>query len=766
MDENQTSSISLTEAEQVYLNDNNDSNSESTSDNTKIWNYYDYTNNSYNNHFFKNTNGTNWFSINENGIPEMNGFGLISELLYYGFQKDISYNQMGKQWEDYGSSYASAIKSVWSKEKTLNPFDSNFWTGENAANLGLSIGNVALVTLESGIRGIGLGASQLVNVVYNNGSEIMENIESKISEIFGGISTMSNNLGDVLNTIGDSFNDSNGGSVITGTIGKALNVLAANFKNNYIDGVTETSYGRTMESTWSKSSNGFLSLIGKKVVFNNSTPFDSGSDMSNLYGNMILGVPPIFTNIADPKNRTLTNNYMRDLRFVSITPGFPQYRGSNVLSSGRNDQLQQTTDGNSQLQYLLKNGLDSDSLSKDRRYYTFKPAYEEYYSYLETMQNALWIKMGLSDTPSGMHSIFTYFDNPTEDSRTLKSQYQSPIGFATNEIAYSESMSNNQTSIGDEYASNVNSASQEYQRLNYLTGMGTGSALANARAKIAKTSTLTRGALTYVKQTASNFISALSSGEVWYLKLLSAAKGAVSDVLSFNATHDVGADIQQLSTTNGMQVVYPELWASSGLARSCNITLKFVSPYGDPESIFHYVMAPLAAIMCFAMPRQADANGFVSPFFIRADVPGVFTSDLAMISNIMITRGGSDNVWTKDGLPREVEVSFDIYDLYNYLAMTKRLSFLSANPSYTTWLDSLASLHAVNTNETDNAMNDYWKAMLNRVSGGEAISNGVYNKYSNAEKYSHTAYAAASRKARIGRGSNTKSSNSWLRGIK
>ena len=79
MDENQTSSISLTEAEQVYLNDNNDSNSESTSDNTNIWNYYDYTNNSYNNHFFKNTNGTNWFSINENGIPEMNGFGLISE---------------------------------------------------------------------------------------------------------------------------------------------------------------------------------------------------------------------------------------------------------------------------------------------------------------------------------------------------------------------------------------------------------------------------------------------------------------------------------------------------------------------------------------------------------------------------------------------------------------------------------------------------------------------------------------------------------------
>lgn len=753
----ETNDLSLTDVEKQHLND-----TVSTSENdTAIWNYYDYTNNKYNNHIYKDINGNV-------------SLGFISQLVAYGVNKNINYDTMSKQWIDYGSSYSEAIKNAWGPTSNLqaangNVFSQEFWstTGSNVSNLGLAIKDVAVISLESGLRGAALAASQAANIIYNDGNEIMENIESQIEKIFGTGSTYTENLSSLMNTIGDSFNDSNGGSVIMGTIGKALNLLAANIGNNYIDGVTETSFGRLMESSWSKDqSRGFLSLVGKRIIFANTTPLDSGSDMSNLYGNMILGVPPVFTNITDPKNRTLSNTYLKDLRFVSITPGFPQYRGSNALSSGRNDQLQQTTNANSQLEYLLKNGLDKDSLSKDRRYYTFKPAYEEYYSYLETMQNALWIKMGLSETVNGTHSIFTYFDNPTDSSATLKSQYYSPIGFATSEVAYTESMSNNQTSIGDEYANKVNYASQEYQKLNYLTGMGTGSNLANARAKVAKSATMVQGIKTFISQTASNTINALSSEGGLLSKVLKVASGAITDLMKFNATDDAGADIQQIATTNGMQIVYPELWASSALQRSCNITLKFVSPYGDPESIFHYIMAPLAAILCFAMPRQADANGFVSPFFIRADVPGVFTSDLAMIANIQITRGGSDNIWTKDGLPREVEVSFDIYDLYNYLAITKRLSFLSANPSYTTWLDSLAGLHAINTNETDNALNDYWKAMLNRVSGTDPIANGLYNKYNNSEKYNHTAYISGNRKARVGRGSNTKSGSSWLRGIK
>ena len=60
--------------------------------------------------------------------------------------------------------------------------------------------------------------------------------------------------------------------------------------------------------------------------------------------------------------------------------------------------------------------------------------------------------------------------------------------------------------------------------------------------------------------------------------------------------------------------------------------------------------------------------------------------------------------------------------------MTKRFSFLSANPNYTVFLTNLAGLHAVYGNDSDTNLNDYWKEMLNRVPGDQT-ENGLWNKY-------------------------------------
>lgn len=726
-----------------YITDNN-GNSVKYKDDTAIWEYYDYTNNSFENHVYKNINGTN-------------GMGFISQITSYAMNLSKDNNTMAKEWIDFGSSYSKMIKANWNVDVSSDNVmaSKEFWT-----SLGPSLGKVALSTLESAARGVGLAASQAANQIIQNGDSYMKVAEDKIAEIFGADYSAMQSL---LDTVSENLGRD---SKIMSAIQKGIQAFSKNALNSYVDGIQETSFGNLMESTWSKSaSSGMLALVGSKIEISETTPLDSGSDMSNLYGNMILAVPPMFTNITDPRNRTLTNTYMRDLRFVSITPGFAQYNGSNTLLATNYDQFHQTRDPQSQLQYLLKNGLDESMLNKDKRYYTFKQDYANYYSYVETLQNALYIKMGLAEN-NQKYTIFSYFDNPASTDQKLKPQYNSPIGYATAEVSVSEAFQNDSTSIGGTYASNVNDAADQWQHLNYLTGMGTGGKLANGRARAARASAFLKNASQYVTQVASNTMAALSSREGMISKVVRIATGAASDIMNFNVNNDAGADFQQLSTTNGMKIVYPELWSSSAYQHTCNVTVRFTSPYGDPESIFHYVMAPLATIMCFAMPRQADANGFVSPFFVRADVPGLFTSDFAMISDITLTRGGDPNLWTKDGLPRAIDVNFTITDLYPYLAMTKRLSFLSANPSYTTWIDSLAGLHAINTNETDNALNDYWKATLNRVSGGESISNGLYNRYNTNEQASHNEYATTYRTSRIGNKSKTnKSVSPWLRGI-
>jgi len=45
-------------------------------------------------------------------------------------------------------------------------------------------------------------------------------------------------------------------------------------------------------------------------------------------------------------------------------------------------------------------------------------------------------------------------------------------------------------------------------------------------------------------------------------------------------------------------------------------------------------------------------------------------------------------------------------DLYPYLAMTKRYSYLSSNPSFTVFLDNMAGLCALYQNESDDLLND------------------------------------------------------------
>jgi len=179
-----------------------------------------------------------------------------------------------------------------------------------------------------------------------------------------------------------------------------------------------------------------------------------------------------------------------------------------------------------------------------------------------------------------------------------------------------------------------------------------------------------------------------------------------------------------------MKVKYPDLWSDSGYTRGINFNFTFQSPYGDPLSIFKYVYVPFFALLAFAMPRQAAENGYVSPFFVRADVPGLFTSDLALISNLSFTRGGANNLWTKDGLPRAIDVSISLMDLYPYLSMNKRISSLSSNPSYAVFLDSFSGMLAsIDSRSDEDILNRYFTEMINRVNGEELKGNLMWNKF-------------------------------------
>lgn len=183
---------------------------------------------------------------------------------------------------------------------------------------------------------------------------------------------------------------------------------------------------------------------------------------------------------------------------------------------------------------------------------------------------------------------------------------------------------------------------------------------------------------------------------------------------------------QSLMTTNGMKTAFPNLWTDSGYSKSVTVDFEFVSPYGDPLSIFQHVYVPLAALLALALPKQAAENGYVNPFFLRMDIPGVISSDFSIISSIQWVRGGRHNIWTTDRHPRAITVSVTFEDLYNYMAMTRRVSYLSANPNYSMFLDSFSGIRSL-YNEGRTINNDYWTLLVNRLNSNNPFASNLWN---------------------------------------
>lgn len=564
---------------------------------------------------------------------------------------------------------------------------------------------------------------------------------NKITGTFTNIlDDLSGRLGSLPIDMGDSSLAYVGESIAGGLVNACRTLMQS--LTEYNDGATETVFGGDQEKSWRTLSAAIKSSSAKyKINVVESTPLNS--ENGSLYGTMIMGAPMTFNNITDPKNRVMLNTFVKDAKFLSLTPGVPKYTGSHYIAHSDNDIKKQTQTPNEMLDYLLKNGVDGEHLSKDKRYYTFQAAYGKYYSYLETMLNAIWIKLGLGTEGDGTFNMMTFFDglNTSEDADP-KSQYCNALGFFVNPVgSVAENISNEKTGFGSNIGSDTNNASENYQMINYLTGMGTGTALqtgARTAGIVAKAGVQVKE---FVSDKFSHFISGFRSGQGKLGKVLKAGLGALWDVAEIATTQDVGAQMQAFAVTNGMKVMYPELWADGSYSKSMTFDFNFVSPYGDPLSIFKYVYVPFCCLLCMTLPRQADANGYVSPFFVRADMPGVVTCDLGFISNMSYTRGGGNGLFTKDGLPRAISGSFTVEDLYPYLAMSRRISFLSANPSYTSFIDSMIGLNAVYSENNTSALGDYWKNMLNRVNG--SYSGGLWNRYNSEGRALHKEFISS-----------------------
>jgi hypothetical protein len=97
------------------------------------------------------------------------------------------------------------------------------------------------------------------------------------------------------------------------------------------------------------------------------------------------------------------------------------------------------------------------------------------------------------------------------------------------------------------------------------------------------------------------------------------------------------------------------------------------------------------------MPVMANPGTYSEPFVFQLDCPGYFACDLGICTDFSFTKGGSENLWSVDGLPRQIDVNMTVKDLYPVLTASKNNESLYLNCGMGTFLDNLAGISLFRT---------------------------------------------------------------------
>lgn len=373
--------------------------------------------------------------------------------------------------------------------------------------------------------------------------------------------------------------------------------------------------------------------------------------------------------------RKYAEKIMGRLPLLFLTPGKPQALADFSKA-----------DKQSVINMLLDNTFDEDLINGEGRYYNITFAYDEYYRYLNCMLSATAAFLGVFDEEipinGEMVKIGTYdwSRELNSDFKTFFSAKENVVFYLDNFSSISESFSNETTESS--IASQINGVSDTANEINFL--------LAGNSSVLGKISENVTDAVSSVTSALSSTLGSLGGGIIGSL-----------------------ADTGINTLVNGGKIVFPQIWSNSTYSRSYTLDIKLRSPDHDSLSIFLNIIKPYCKILAMTLPRVMEhedhynANGYMSPFLVKAFSKGMFNIDMGIISSLSVTKG-AECQWNDDGLPTQIDISIDITDLYSSLAMSgfestgiignpfaasKQLTKIVNNTAYMDFLANMAGLN-------------------------------------------------------------------------
>ena len=385
----------------------------------------------------------------------------------------------------------------------------------------------------------------------------------------------------------------------------------------------------------------------------------SSSDYNKLLFKYIraFGSPPRFTKYVDPiynhsigygTGRAMGNTWYSDPAILSICPGTVDYLPG--FSKGDKDKFWQRV--SDLMSGDIKSLAEEDkNIDLNGKLYAFKSSYKSYINVVNALARTTADFLGIGNVKDIIYKSkvplnkfdYGYWTNPgkAKSSKSLFAETKLALNTAVSDSSYVHFFINHSgVTTSDSFSTDSGKS--------WLEGLFD-----------------SEGDLS----TAAQNIQFLFGGAI-----TPEAESDITTILQ-EARQD-SAFLGSMATMasnylKGGRLVFPRMITDMEYEKSIQVQLSFTSVYGDKRSIFKYTLLPALHLLALASPLQLSDNMYTYPYLVRVYQRGVVNCDLAFISNLEFSRGGSDNTsWTVDGLPTEITATFTVTPLYSNMMVT------------------------------------------------------------------------------------------------
>jgi len=113
----------------------------------------------------------------------------------------------------------------------------------------------------------------------------------------------------------------------------------------------------------------------------------------------------------------------------------------------------------------------------------------------------------------------------------------------------------------------------------------------------------------------------------------------------------------------GIKIALPKFFESSSYTHNLSVFFKLTSPSGNKTAIKELIFDPLKLIMIFASPNSFNGLTYAFPFLYRVVAYGNTFLSLGYISDITISRGSMETVYSDEFYPLSIDVRLNIRTL-------------------------------------------------------------------------------------------------------